>query len=394
MNAQEFAETIRKKYPGAYDKVDDVTLAKKVVEKYPVYADKVTFEAAGAEQPEKKGMLRKIAESVIDSPALPIAGGVIGGAAGLPLGPGAIATAGAGGAAGEAYRQLGARALGMKAPATSTQAAKDIGIEGLTQAAGEALGLGVIKPVAKLTGKLLKKPAGQLFQIITKMKPEDAATLFKNPKAILPGQMEKASKAWRAAAEKIGIAVDDVSPEMVEILKGDGKAKVFDTFAKISSGEAVTAKEVQIAKQALDSVVMPVAKTVRKNPQVATLNKIRRAFTDFISKESPEMAAANKGYGIAATGQKFKSLFPRNTTGDPAYFRSSALPALFTGAGAMRGDPLEGAMQGAAVAGLSSPLAIGSLIALAGATRGAGPLLRRTATAALADLAKEKFGRE
>lgn len=44
MNPQEFAEKIRSKYPGSYDHVDDVTLSRKIVDKYPQYSSRVTFD--------------------------------------------------------------------------------------------------------------------------------------------------------------------------------------------------------------------------------------------------------------------------------------------------------------------------------------------------------------
>lgn len=53
MNPQEFASTIRKKYPGAYDQVDDSTLTQKILEKYPQYGSQVTM---GPPQAEKKGI--------------------------------------------------------------------------------------------------------------------------------------------------------------------------------------------------------------------------------------------------------------------------------------------------------------------------------------------------
>lgn len=318
---------------------------------------------------------------ILSSSAMPIAGGVIGGITGGI--PGALL----GGGAGEAYRQLGARKAGLPVPETPLEAMKEIGVEGITQGAGEAVGSKIISPVAKF----LKKPLGQMFQILTKMKPEEAATLFRNPSAILPGKMAKAKESWRKAAKEIGIETDEISQEMIKILSGDAKKMVFDTYGKIAAGESVSAAEAQTAKQALDIAVMPVAKTIRKNPLVTTLNKIRQTFTDIIGKESPEMLAANKQYAIASAGDKFKSLFPRNTTGDPAYFRSSVLPTLLGVGGAYRGEPLEGAMQGAGLAALTSPLAIGSGIALAGGMRPAFPYVRRAATASLAELFKNKF---
>ena len=50
MTPQEFAAKIRTKYPNAYTSIDDETLARKVVEKYPQYASQVTFEVPGIPQ--------------------------------------------------------------------------------------------------------------------------------------------------------------------------------------------------------------------------------------------------------------------------------------------------------------------------------------------------------
>jgi len=354
-------------------------------------AQVIVNEKLGLKPTEEKGFLRRSAEAVVDSPALPIAGGIVGGILGLPSGPGAVGTAALGGAGGEAYRQLAARALGMEAPQTSTEAAKKIGISATEQGVGEAVGSFVAAPALKVVGNVLKKPAGDLFQIITKIKPEDAATLFKNPKAILPGQWKKAQAAWRAAAEGAGIPVDDVSPEIINALKKDARSTVFDAFEKISAGEKVTASEAQTAKQALDIALMPAAKTERNKPLVALYGKMRQKFTERIGEESPELAAANKQYAVAKAGGRFRSLFPRNMDNSPAYFRSSILPSLFLGAGAARGDTTGGAIKGAAVAGLSSPLAIGSLLALAGGARGLAPYAGRAAIQSLANLAGEKF---
>jgi hypothetical protein len=362
------------------------------------FRDRLEQEQA-SEQP-RKSLARRIGEGVVNSDALPIAGGVIGGIAGLPAAPAtmgmsSVGGAALGGAAGESYRQLAARRLGMEAPETSTEAAKRIGGKGLEQGAYEALGSYAVAPILKGVGRVLRKPAGQAFEILTKMKPQDASTLYKNPEAILPSTYEKAQGAWRSAAEKIGLPVDEVSPEMIGILKGDAKKTVFETYGRLIAGESVTAKEAQLAKQALDIAVMPEAKTIRKNPIVATLNKMRQAFSERLSRESPEMAAANREYAIATTGRRFRSLFPRNKTGDPAYFRSTVFPSLMAGLGATQDGPATGATYGAGVLLGSSPLAIGSAISGAGyarrLARPAIPLLRRAAVSGLANLTKDEL---
>ena len=51
MNSSEFAQTIRDKFPGSYDHVDDQTLTGKILEKYPQYSDRVTIDS-----PQPQGM--------------------------------------------------------------------------------------------------------------------------------------------------------------------------------------------------------------------------------------------------------------------------------------------------------------------------------------------------
>lgn len=339
------------------------------------------------------GFMKRSAKSLVGSSALPIAGGVVGGVVG------GIPGAALGGAAGESFRQLGARAMGMEAPETSMSAAKDIGVEGITQGLGEAGGK-LITPAARLAGKIpgvkatgrfAKKTTGDLFQLITKIKPRDAATLFENPKAILPGTMSRASKVWRTVAEAAGLPVDDVSPEIINALKKDARTTVFDTFEKIKAGEAVSAAEAQTAKQALDIALMPAAKTERNKPLVTLYGKMRDQFTEKISKESSELAAANKQYGIAKAGERFKSLFPRNLDNSPAYFRSSLLPTAAFGLGSREGNFGEGALAAGGLIAATSPIAIGSAIATGGGVRAALPYLKRPVSAAFANLVKNKF---
>lgn len=71
MNYVDFAQKVRTKYPGAYDSVDDRTLAEKVVEKYPEYESQVEFdvptEAPGALKSAALGAMSGIpgAETIV-----------------------------------------------------------------------------------------------------------------------------------------------------------------------------------------------------------------------------------------------------------------------------------------------------------------------------------------
>ena len=98
---------------------------------------------------ENHGVMRQFAHGLTKYlPAVGgMAGGVLGAGAGLPSGPGAVATgvggAALGGGAGESTRQLLDRAMGFNAPQTSMDAAKGIGTEGAKQGAYELGGQGI-----------------------------------------------------------------------------------------------------------------------------------------------------------------------------------------------------------------------------------------------------------
>jgi len=112
-----------------------------------------------------------------------VAGGIVGGiggtVGGLGVGgvPGAIGGAALGGATGEALRQLGNRALGNPAPATSGDAAQAIGMQGAASGAGEATGA--------LAGPAIRYVGGKLAPALMQsaVKPGTVATA----KALLKG---------------------------------------------------------------------------------------------------------------------------------------------------------------------------------------------------------------
>ncbi len=99
---------------------------------------------------------------------LPVAGGVVGGivggaggtAFGMGVGgvPGAVGGAALGGAAGESVRQLANRAMGNTAPATSGEAAKEIGTQAAIQGGSELLGQAAA-PIIKNVGAALVQSA-------------------------------------------------------------------------------------------------------------------------------------------------------------------------------------------------------------------------------------------
>ena len=101
--------------------------------------------------------------------ALGYGGASLGALAGAPTGPGALATASAGGLAGgiagEGLRQGIGQALGVQANPGGMEQAKDIGVEGITNAIAPGLG----KLTAKVGARYLTKQPEKLFRRALKL---------------------------------------------------------------------------------------------------------------------------------------------------------------------------------------------------------------------------------
>lgn len=159
----ELGQKIKGKHPGVYDDLSDEDLGRKVMAKYPnAYADfsdssggKPIIIPPSQGYPEPK--LMKATNPLISRglELLPAAGGLAGGLLGSELGPGAIGTAGLGGAAGEAIRQ-GILNQGYGKPVSPL----GIAGQGLGQAAAEATGFGLAKLAGAAARPLMRKSLG------------------------------------------------------------------------------------------------------------------------------------------------------------------------------------------------------------------------------------------
>lgn len=190
MNPQEFSATIRKKYPGSYDHVDDDTLARKIVEKYPVYASKVEF--ASPDYFSKENAKNVVSD--VARPVLEMGGAVAGGAMGLasPV-PGGAAMGGAGGyAIGKSAADLLDRGLGVKQPLRSLpEAALETGQDVNAGMQAEFLGQGIAKavpPAVEGSLGLIKKGANKVLPSVFKTTagiPEKATDIVLNKPELL-----------------------------------------------------------------------------------------------------------------------------------------------------------------------------------------------------------------
>ena len=158
-------------------------------------------------------------DTIID--ALPAAGatlgGIIGGAGGTAFGfgfggiPGSVGGAALGGAAGESARELVNELIrGKQAPASSTEAAKNIVGEGLIQGgtdlAGGVVGNTIIRPTAKAFTKFAFRPTRQALKTAPKLVDD----ILDNSIALSEKGVAKAEArtgAARAAADQL---VDDL----------------------------------------------------------------------------------------------------------------------------------------------------------------------------------------
>jgi hypothetical protein len=110
-------------------------------------------------------------QSTFESPwytkMLPLAGGIVGGIAGAPLGPaGAVGGATLGGAAGQSYRDLIETNLLGKPQSSTTEVAKGIGTAAVEEGASQLLGMGIMKAAGsavKLASNQIAAPVKQFM---------------------------------------------------------------------------------------------------------------------------------------------------------------------------------------------------------------------------------------
>jgi hypothetical protein len=158
--------------------------------------------------------------------ALPIAGGLFGGAVGLAAGPvGAVGGAGLGAAGGKALQQAGEKLFFDEGPKTRGQQYKELGMEGLAGAAGEGIGQSVM-PAMKLTGKGLTK----VGHALTGVPEQEIVTYANRAKAVKALAKESDASTMEAADQirkqfntDIRSTIGNVNNQISEILKTSNK---------------------------------------------------------------------------------------------------------------------------------------------------------------------------
>jgi hypothetical protein len=280
----QLAATIRAKYPGAYDDLDDAALESQVVAKYPQYKDLADPPKTTPSPPTTPE--RTWTDTAVD--ALPTIGGALGGLAGgvggsvfgMGVGavPGAIGGAAVGGAGGEGLRQSINAMRGKGALLTPGAALAGIGTEGAIQGAAEGAGIGV--------GKLLTSVAKQAYR--GALRPS-AAIRSKAPDVVERGLADRAFVGSRSAKEKAFAGVKA------------SKAEADAAVAAQSGASPITSRE---TRQAL----LPEVDRAKREV-AAGLPDVRRAIAER-AKTIPKSATLQEGHAIART---------LNDAADPAF---------------------------------------------------------------------------
>lgn len=317
---------------------------------------------------QSPGMLRRGAEAVVRSPALPIIGGTVGGIVGAPTGPGAIPLAGLGAGGGEAIRQLAARGLGMDAPKTSLGALKKIVAQGAVGAAGEGAGQGLRAIAAVPQLAAAGRGIRSFFSATTGVPEAGFKAVAKKPSLILTAS----KKAIDKTGQKIGEIVDktitkdmsagDAAVNSVErafatdAAKRNAAKKVALKFAR---GEPVSNSEVALANRAINAPISNAHGEAK-----ALLQQQKEVFQKHLAKNLPELKNLNAKYAELKSAGSFRNIGRLNKSGEP-----SRLGAML----------LSGAAMKSPLVALTSPALVGAATAAGSATAkaaGSRPVLQ------------------
>lgn len=201
----------------------------------------------GVEKPKeslltKSGLIKGALE------ALPMAGGMFGGALGLasPVPGGAVTGAGLGAAGGEALKQIGEKYLLDEEAKPLAERAKDITQQGLIGASGE-MGGQIIGEVLPMIGRGLKKAGTKISEALTGIPEQEIKTYAKNAdkikemaKASDNSTIEAADQIRLKYAKDIKSTKDELNNTISEALKNS--KKTIDSSSILDSLESYKSK--------------------------------------------------------------------------------------------------------------------------------------------------------
>lgn len=324
----------------------------------------------------KKGLIRRGAEAIVKSPALPITGAIAGTVGGSGIA--SIPLAGLGAAGGESIRQLAARGLGMEAPETSLEALKGIGGEALSGMAGQALFMGAGKaltPIVKPTARAIGKGLAGGLEKITGISSQATESAFKNPLRLFTAPTKKTvEKAYEVSEfpsliKNADEVIEAGTSSHAGVVKRGAKAikKFIEEGSEhpkdILEGRKGLDKQIALLNNQIDTSKGP-GKSALLQAKNAKL-ELRGMFNRALDKMAPKLREADK-------------LASENLSIEP--FRKVTLP------GKINFMSPEGLLRG--VPGL--PTAIGATVSAAGAAKKAiaNPFVGKVVSQGIAQITK------
>lgn len=266
-----------------------------------------------------------------------------------------------GGAAGGASRQAVAQGTAAAFPEARYpilrpgQVIRNVAIEGATQAAGQAVGLG-IGAAAKAARPFVNKLGAQVMRVGAGIPERAGEMAMRDPSMLLNAPTKEAASAgYKAFEAKAGITGlgDAVKQAGKFPSEGELEKHLFEVAARVQNGVPSTTQELYHASQAASSLNQ-LAKM--GNPRYAMLkaaiSEAKSAVDDTLEAILPEYKTIRTDYAMSKAAGEFSSFFPLNRNQSP-----NALRSVLAGREAIAGGvALAGAGTGNPVAMAALPL--------------------------------------
>lgn len=399
MDYKELSTKIRSKYPGAYDDMDDATLAKSIVGKYPQYADTTFDDPAPSPAPTGEPTLAESAVSAIqpevtgppqekESFLTRLARGTrqmffpkdmdeVKSAFNPNLGQFGVAKI-----LEEEGKRVGASVRGsLEGAPGPVKFVGDVLSDQLTPSAMQQnLGAEVLGQFAAPAIKGMVKGTSKVSELLTGTPASTFKRLADDPAAILP-EMAGGSMGKKKAGALLGQAEKDagfvptvLEPETGKAAGGlksfEGKTSPFkgdqglaDAFyERVAKGEQLAPQE---ALEAYKATSRNLSKMSRKDARYVEMLRFEKALGSELEALSPEYAAAKKQYARAALGDAVTNVLPRTATGKVSQGRLGFNALIFGGGSIINPAALTGLALGSPVLHGAGTAALGAASKLA-----------------------------
>lgn len=344
------------------------------------------------DKPEETTMAQKIAKGAGFLPTVGAIGGGILSAAAAPGTMGASlaggsALVGLGAAAGKAGEQIVKRAVGEEAPETSTEAAKEIFVEGGLTAALNMVGGKILQAVAPAA----KSAAKQILRGFARVDENVAGKVLSDPTILTRAKpMEEVKKLFSKFFKDNGFVYGDDSVKAatgrLALPSNTADDFIIDTLGKIEAVSGTTTgkegatklidlpenkefvrKTIQEALAARYAIRDGIKRAARSGNDslAARFIKGRNQIDDWLETQIPGFAGVRKQYEEAKIRMAFEPLFPLNKNKE-----TSVLGVMSTIVGTFGAGGIAGPMAAIPVGIASSPKLAGAAIRAAEAIGG------------------------